>query len=307
MPKTHISRSKIINAPAEKVFPPIANLAEWEAWSPWMIMEPEAVVTVADDKQSYGWKGERVGEGHMAITDQVENKSARYDLTFLKPFKSTAKVGMDLSEVDGGTQVTWTMDSQLPFFMFFMKRMMETFVGMDYDRGLNLLKDYVEDGEVHSKLNFLGERDYAGCTYIGLRRACSIEDMPQLMQADFEGLGSWAAENGLDPASMFSIYHDFNPLKGKCEFTSAIPYVDRPETLPDGFITGSQAATRLYTLEHVGPYEHLGNAWSTLHNMIRSKTFKVQKGYHPFETYGNSPQDTDPKDLITQINFALKG
>ncbi|MEL6688352.1 MAG: SRPBCC family protein [Pseudomonadota bacterium] len=306
MPKTHVSRSKIINAAPEKVFPAIAQMDQWEVWSPWLMMEPEATVTVADDKRSYRWEGQRVGEGHMAITDSVENQSARYDLTFLKPFKSTAKVGMDLREVDGGTEVTWTMDSQLPFFLFFMKRMMEGFIGMDYERGLNLLKDYVEDGKIHSKLNFKGEWDYDGCTYLGIRRACSLEAMPQLMKEDFERLGPWAAEHGLRPESMFCIYHDFNPVKGRCEYTAAVPYVDKPENLPDDFITGSQAASRMYTLGHVGPYEHLGNAWSTLHNMIRSKELKVQKGYHPFETYGNSPQDTDPKDLITMVTFALK-
>jgi len=306
MPKTHISRSKIIDAPISKVFKAVANLEEWEAWSPWLIMEPEAVVTVADDKQAYSWAGKRVGEGMMAITDSVKNESARYDLTFLKPFKSTAKVGMDLKKANGGTEITWTMDSQLPFFMFFMKKMMETFVGMDYERGLNLLKDYVEDGEVHSKLNFLGTKDYAGCHYVGIKRACSLAEMPRFMQQDFEKIGSWAAENGLNPEQMFSIYHKFNPVKDQCNYTAAVPYKDMPAAMGDGFITGTHRATKLYTLEHVGPYEHLGNAWSTMHNLIRSKEIKVVKGYHPFETYGNSPQDTAPNELVTHINFAVK-
>lgn len=305
MPKVHVARSKLINAPANQVYPAIANMDQWEAWSPWLIMEPDAVVTVSDDGQSYRWEGVRVGEGDMRITDTVPNRSARYDLTFLKPFKSTAKVGMDLEDVEGGTKITWSMDSQLPFFMFFMKRMMELFIGMDYERGLNLLKDYVEDGEIHSRLNFLGPRDYAGCDYIGIRRACTLDDMPQLMQQDFERLGPWAAQNGLDPASMFCIYHDFNPMKGHCDYTAAVPYSDIPADMPADFITGSQAATRLYTLEHVGPYEHLGNAWSAMHNLIRAKEIKVVKNYHPFETYGNSPQDTDSKELITHINFAV--
>lgn len=306
MPKIHVTRSKLINAPAEAVFPAIANMDQWAAWSPWLIMEPEAVVTVSDDGRSYHWKGNRVGEGSMAITEVTENKSARYDLIFLKPFKSTAKVGMDLYEVEGGTEVSWSMDSQLPFFMFFMKRMMEAFIGMDYERGLNLLKDYIEDGEVHSKLNFLGPRDYAGCDYIGIRRACTLEQMPTLMQQDFEALGPWAADAGLDPAAMFCIYHDFNPMKGRCEYTAAVPYTDKLGEMPGHFITGSQAATKLYTLEHVGPYEHLGNAWSAMHNLIRAKEIKVVKSYHPFETYGNSPTDTAPNDLITHINFAIK-
>ena len=33
-------------------------------------------------------------------------------------------------------ELTWTMDSSLPFFLFWMKKSMEGFIGMDYDPGL---------------------------------------------------------------------------------------------------------------------------------------------------------------------------
>ena len=36
--------------------------------------------------------------------------------------------------------------------------MMEAFIGMDYDRGLLMLKDLVEKGSVPSKLDFIGEQ-----------------------------------------------------------------------------------------------------------------------------------------------------
>jgi len=40
--------------------------------------------------------------------------------------------------------------------------------------------------------------------------------------------------------------------------------------------------------------------------MIRNKEIKIEKGYHPFETYGNSPKDTHPNELISRIHFAIK-
>lgn len=306
MPKTHVSRSTIINAAADKVFPAIADLSHWQAWSPWLICEPEAKVTVTNDGKAYSWDGNRTGAGGMVITDRVENTSARYDLTFLKPFKSTAKVGMELKNVSGGTEVTWTMDSQLPFFMFWMKNMMQTYIGMDYERGLRLLKDYVEDGEVHSKINFIGENQYAGCNFVGVKRDCTTADMPALMKSDFENLMSWASINNLNPEDSFSIYHDFNPLKGKCSYTAAVKYSETPASIPPEYYLGSHAPNKLQTVEHIGPYEHLGNAWSAAHMMIRNKEFKPVKNYHPFETYGNSPMDTPPNELITRINFAVQ-
>jgi len=306
MPKTHVVRHKIIHAPIETVYEAVADLGKWEAWSPWLMMEPDATVSVAPDKKSYSWTGNRVGEGHMALTDKTPHSSARYDLTFLKPFKSQAKVAMDLKPVDGGTKVTWSMDSALPFFMFFMKNMMETFIGMDYERGLHLLKDYAEDGHVHSKLNFIGTHDYAGTDYIGLPRHCTQDDMPSLMAQDFKRLSQWAKDNNLNAQNMFSIYHKFDVFKGQCHYTAALPLTAEPDLVPDDFITGRQDAAQIYTLEHIGPYHHLGNAWSTLHNMIRGKEIKPIKNYPPFETYLNSPEDTPPNDLITHINFAIK-
>jgi len=79
-----------------------------------------------------------------------------------------------------------------------------------------------------------------------------------------------------------------------------------PDNIPDEFTLGTQEPTRIHTLEHVGPYHHLGNAWMTVQTMIRNKEFKPVKNYHPFETYGNSPENTDPHDLVTRINFAVR-
>ena len=45
------------------------------------------------------------------------------------------KVDFYLKSNENSTEVNWTMDSSLPFFMFWMKNQMVEFIGMDYDRG----------------------------------------------------------------------------------------------------------------------------------------------------------------------------
>lgn len=306
MPKTHISRSQFINAPMEQVFAKVAHMGEWQHWSPWLIMEPNAKVEVDADGKHYSWKGNRVGEGNMKVRSTNDKDSVTYDLEFLKPFKNKATVGMQLKPQGQGTEVIWTMDGSLPWFMFWMKNMMQTFVGMDYERGLRLLKDYAEDGEVHSKLNFIGVQEYPGCKYVSRTRECSLDEMPLLMKQDFEKLMPWAAAQGMDPRKGFSIYHKFDPIKNKCKYSACVAYTDTPKDLPSEYTLESHAATKIYSLEHVGPYEHLGNAWSTMQTIVRNKEIKPIKGYHPFETYGNSPMDTAPNELITRINFAIK-
>ena len=97
MPQIQVSRSIKIGAPVEKVFSVVSDFNQWTPWSPWLIMEPEATVNVAPDAQYYEWNGKRVGSGNMRITGQDANKSVDYDLTFLTPWKSTAKVRFELT------------------------------------------------------------------------------------------------------------------------------------------------------------------------------------------------------------------
>lgn len=307
MPKMQILRTKQINAPVSKVFDILNDMSTWSKWSPWLIMDPDAKVDVAEDHKSYSWEGNRVGSGHMEIVKANNEQSIDYDLTFLKPWKSRAKVKFVTTEKNGGTEVNWHMDSSLPWFMFWMKKMMLAFIGNDYERGLNLLKDYAEDGKVHSKLNWLGESQYPGCDFVGIKRNTTIEEMPKMMQADFENLIEYS--KGLEGADMtraFSMYHKFDFVKKIVSYTAGIPAAYIPSDLPSNIFSGKIPATKLYTIEHIGPYEHMGNAWTTIHAMHRNKEIKGRKDIHPFETYGNSPVNTDPKELISYVNFAVK-
>ena len=307
MPKMNIVKRKLINAPVEKVYKTLNHMSTWRTWSPWLIMDPDTKVDVATDDKSYSWSGKRMGEGHMEITQEIKNQSIDYDLTFLKPWKSVAKVKFTTTAKDGGTEVAWHMHSGLPWFMFWMKKMMTAYVGNDYERGLNLLKDYVEDGKIHSKLDWKGKSHYPGCDYLGIRRTCSIEEMPKHMEADFTRLMTFARSTvSANIAGAFNQYHKFDFVKNIVDYTAGVPFENIPSGAPADFLRGSLAPTKLYTIEHTGPYHHLGNAWATMYTMHRNKEIKIKKGYHPFETYGNSPKNTYSKDLITYINFALK-
>lgn len=305
MPKINVNKSVLIHAEVGHVFSILNDFHHWRAWSPWLIMEPETNVDVAEDGKSYEWKGNRTGSGNMQVIAEENNKSIDYDLTFLTPWKSTAKVRFNLSQKDNDTEVTWLMDSSLPFFMFWMKKMMEAFVGMDYQRGLALLKDYAEDGKVHSRLDFKGYTDFGGYQYVGIKTDCTIDTMGPAMEKDFEKLWGFVQSNPDNVADKpFSIYHKWDVVKKKVSYTSGIPVKSVPDNLSDEFLSGTIPASKVYRLAHHGPYEHLGNAWSTMYAMHRNKELKLNKKIHPFEVYITDPSEASGDDLITEINFA---
>ncbi len=307
MPKIHVERSILINSPVDEVYHVIRDFNHWTKWSPWLIMEPEATVKVAPDASYYEWEGNRVGIGNMRITNTHKNTSVDYDLVFLKPWKSKAKVRFELTSEKEGTRATWFMDSSLPIFMFWMKNMMEGFIGMDYQRGLRLLKDYAEDGEVHSKLEFIGEKEFTGSHYIGIKSTCAMDNLGPSMARDFGRLGQYCKDKSIVPSGhSFSIYHTWNMSKRMAAYTAALPVDSLPENLPGDFTSGQIPATKTYTLRHIGPYEHLGNAWSTLFNMQQAKSFKSNKKIDPFETYENSPEEVADNQLITDVHFPVE-
>lgn len=307
MPKMHISKSILVDAPVDKVLPAVNDFHHWGKWSPWLIMEPEATVDVAEDGKSYSWQGARVGEGKMAVTNEEGKRSVDYDLTFLKPWKSEAKVKFELDEQGDKTKVTWLMDSSLPFFLFWMKKMMVAFVGKDYERGLAMLKDYVETDDVPSKLAFDGVSNYKGCDYVGIKTECSMQNIGPSMEKDFEKLGAWIKDNGDNVADKpFSIYHKWDMVSEKIIYTSGIPVKNKLATAPSGMVSGSIPATSVYSISHTGPYRHLGNAWSTGYNMKQSKTFKMNKKVDTFETYVSDPTEVAENDLVTTVHFPVK-
>lgn len=307
MPKIGVTRSILIDAPIEKVFKVLNDFSTWTAWSPWLIMDPEAKVTVADGNKSYTWEGPRSGSGEMRIEKEVENTSVSIDLQFLKPWKSKAKTFFYLKTIGNQTEVEWVMDSALPFFMFWMKQMMQTYIGMDYDRGLRLLKDYVEDGKVHSKLNFTGKETLSEQEYIGIYTSCSMDEMGKKMSEDLPRIMEFMNSSGIEiGGAPFTQYSKWDIKNGRVEYTSGIPVKSAPANLPEGFSAGKIPATPVYTLEHVGPYQHLGNAWTTLYSMQRSKEIPVNKAIHPFETYVNNPNEVDATELVTRVHFPLK-
>lgn len=307
MPAFNVSRSTTIDASPEKVFSTVNNLSTWVNWSPWLIMEPEANVTIADDNKYYEWEGSRVGAGSMKIIGEEKNSNVDYDLNFLKPWKSEAKVRFLIDGEGDQTKVTWNMDSSLPWYMFWMVGMMDSWIGMDYERGLGMLKEYIEDGEVKSKLEWKGESQFPGTKYIGIKTTCGMDEIGEVMMADFGKIEAFIKEHeDVATGDAYSIYHKWDMKKQQTVYTACVGVTEVPVDLPSDFISGEIPATKIYTLRHIGKYDHLGNAWSTMMSMGRNKEFKQKRGIHPWEYYVTNPKETAESEHITDICFAVK-
>lgn len=139
-----VERSRTIAAPAEKVYPLIADFRQWPRWSPWEDVDPDLHRSYSGAESGvgavYGWSGNRkAGRGRMEIVRAEPNELVEVDLRFEKPFTSQ-NVSLFLLEPDGDqTQVTWRMTGPRPLPMRLTQKFfdMDKLIGKDFDKGLD--------------------------------------------------------------------------------------------------------------------------------------------------------------------------
>lgn len=302
-----VQKTITIGASAQEVFEKISNFNHWIIWSPWHILEPDSSWQISPDGQNYAWKGKRMGSGNMRITESRPNTYMGYTLQFLKPWKSQSHDYFELKEVEGGTQLTWNMKSKVPFFLFFLKKFMVAAIGMDFVRGLHLLKDYIEQGKVPSQLEFNGITTAPGFAYIGKKSTCTLPQISSIMERNYQELGAYlAAHEGLMAGSPITFYPKMEIVSQKVTFIAAFPVTDIPVELPEGFIGGRIPTLQTWVVTHRGAYRHVSNAWAALSALQRSRVAKFSKKSWPFERYLNNPGNTPEHELITEVHFPLQ-
>jgi Polyketide cyclase / dehydrase and lipid transport len=149
-----ISRSTIISAPPQAVFPQVNDFHNWEAWSPWAKIDPEMKMTFAGPAAGtgavYTWTGNsKVGEGHMTIVESRASDLVRIKLEFLKPFAATNATEFTFQPQGSQTAVTWSMSGKRNFMTKAMGLVMsmEKMLGGQFDQGLAKMKVIAETGK----------------------------------------------------------------------------------------------------------------------------------------------------------------
>ncbi|WP_309673531.1 SRPBCC family protein [Gemmatimonas sp.] len=146
-----IERSVVIAAPAETIYPNIADLHQWSPWSPYEKLDPQMKKvfngTPGAAGASYYWSGNsKAGEGTMTVRELMPPSKITMQLDMLKPIEGHNVIEFNLEPADAGTRVTWAMRGANPLLSkvigLFMN--MDTMIGKDFEDGLASLKTQAE-------------------------------------------------------------------------------------------------------------------------------------------------------------------
>lgn len=308
-PDFHVLRKRVIKADAQSLFKTVRDLQSWKNWSPWLMHDPHTVLVHSDSSTDvgswYSWEGKIVGAGQLTHRSFEENRGIEQDIVFTAPMKSKSHVYWRFEPVDEGTEVTWGMRGKMPFLFRWMTRMMDEWVGKDYEIGLAKLAMVAGDDREAFALSFEGKQDVEAISYAFKHFEGSIKEMSQEISAGFQSLLTTLQEQQIEITDYpFCIYHKFDKKKDFVSCDMAIPVAHAKSG--SGFERGNLPAATYMRTTLKGDYERLEWAWHSAFSHLRMAKYKWKKSAPLIERYPTDPTKISGMDLVTYIDIPLK-
>jgi uncharacterized protein YndB with AHSA1/START domain len=148
-----LTRSATMAAQPATIFPHVNNLHNWNEWSPWAKIDPNARNSFEGTAEGIGsimrWDSDnnKVGKGSMTITESRPNEYIKFRMDFLKPMVATSTAEFAFKPEGDQTIVTWSMSGNNNFMGKTIHLLMncDKMVGGQFEKGLNDLKKIVEN------------------------------------------------------------------------------------------------------------------------------------------------------------------
>lgn len=145
-----VQRTAIVQAPADKIYPLISDLRQFNTWNPYEKKDPNIVGAYSGPATgpgaAYAFTGNKdVGKGAIRITSATP-EVVRMDLVMLEPFEADNRVEFRIEPAGSATKVTWALEGKAPFVakVIHLFLDMDSMVGKDFESGLAGLKKLAE-------------------------------------------------------------------------------------------------------------------------------------------------------------------
>ena len=146
-----VERSLAVRAPADAIYPLVADFHRWTSWSPYegrdLAMKRTYGGTAQGRGATYAWDGNNnVGAGHMEILEANGPSKLRIKLDFERPFEGHNIAEFTFVPQGDATLVTWAMSGPAPFLSKLMQVFinMDSMVGKDFEAGFAGLRKLTE-------------------------------------------------------------------------------------------------------------------------------------------------------------------
>lgn len=313
--QVHVERSIVIDAPRATVFALVDGFKQFNKWSPWAALDPNAKYTREGPdfgvgaKQSWVGDPKTVGSGSQEVVELKPLEMVKTRLDFGD--KGLAAAQFALASEASGTKVTWSLDSDMgagPIGRYF-GLMMDRWIGSDYEKGLAGLKTLAES---------LPKADFADLAvttvdaqpvtvaYVEAHSSIDTKEIGAAIGASYMRVGAFMKANGLKQAGA-PITIDTRHDDAGYDFDAAIPVDKAPskDVPPDSPVKIKKTyAGKALKVVMKGPYSGMPKTYEKL------RSFMAARGHEsagaPWDEYVSDPGKTPEADVVTNIYQPVK-
>ncbi|MEM8928521.1 MAG: SRPBCC family protein [Bacteroidota bacterium] len=315
-----ITRSRVIDAPAELVYNNVSDYKNWEAWGPWLEEDPTMTFEYSDltkgEGASYSWNG-KDGTGSQKMVSAIPYESITNELTFDGMGSSTAY--WKFSNSGDGTEVTWGMKAdEVPYMLKFFGAISggyDAMMGPMFERGLERLDSVlVLEAEIHKKLastwsmGEISKVGFDGKNFIGYAHSAKAdqEAMSKLFGESMPKVGEYALTQGLEYGQFTpgAVYTKWDEETGDVDLIIGV--------FSDTFITPSEDMQSMNLpkgeVVTVSKFGNYGVGDMEAHEAIEAfmKENNITMTGIVYELYMNDPTEVTPDKIQTDIYYPIK-
>ena len=316
LPSTvHVERSTVINAPPATLFALVNGFALFNQWSPWFEMDPEA---------SFSYEGPAFGPGAKMswVSDHPHVGTGSQQITEATPFErveihddfgdqGSAETSFLIEGTENGTRITWTFDTDLGrgIVVRYQGLMFDTWVGNNYERGLEKLKDIAEalPQADWSEMDItVDQRDAVAILFVPGQAEADAASLGQALGDAFQTIASVMERRGLEqtgaPLAIARSWGESGFI-----FDAGIPYsgdISEAQLENSQVQRGATPPGRVMQAVHVGPYVEISGSYQKIMAFMGAHGFEPASD--PWESYVSDPSVTPQEELITIISYPVQ-
>lgn len=233
----HVERSVVINARPSTVYVALNGFRQFDKWSPWAGLDPQAEYLVEGPplgvgaKQSWRSQDPSVGAGSQEIIEAVAHEKIVVRLIF-EGWDSDNLTTYTLAPEGRGTRLVWSYDATFGGNLMarYFGLMMDGMIGADYEKGLASLKALVETlpqvdlSGLEAEVTTVDSRPM-----LFISGAAPADEAGGMLAAAFERIAAHMAQNGLAQAEPpIAITRQYDEETRLWRFDAAM-IADRPD------------------------------------------------------------------------------
>jgi hypothetical protein len=306
--RVRLEQTRLIDAPLDTVYASVADLRNWQQWSPWLQAGSGADVRLSDltdDAGSYcAWESASMAAGRVEHLRLLPGERIEQRLRLRHPFAVNGLCYWTFDKEGDKTVVTWTVRARVPFSMRAFAATVKSSLVLDCRYSLDLLASRLEPaGAPRYQITHLGVRDIPARSYVYRNYQGPISGLPEALRSSTLEMRQQLSAHGLkEDGAPIAIY-----FKTNIKFRTTVCHIGIPVNVADNFgplPVRELAAHSAYVVRLLGSHTALEIAWYVAMQRMVAEKIQPDQRIPPFESYlVDVPAEND---CVTELHLPIR-